>query len=95
MYISSICVIAPSHIQCHSLINFLVVIWLCENVCNLYKQEQWTDTKAMTCWNQLARDLTIRLNDNMHQGATIEEHEVKSKQSKLHYKENITMGQGN
>lgn len=29
MHTSSNCVIAPSHIQCHSLINFLVVIWLC------------------------------------------------------------------
>jgi hypothetical protein len=43
-------------------------------------EEQWTDTKAMACWNQLARDLTMRFTDNKHQGSTIEEHEVKAEQ---------------
>jgi hypothetical protein len=43
-------------------------------------EEQRTDTKAMACWNQLARDLTMRLTDNKHQGSTIKEHEVKAEQ---------------
>jgi hypothetical protein len=41
-----------------------------------------TKAKVMACWNQLARDLTVRFTDNKHQGLTIEEEE-KSKQMKL------------
>jgi hypothetical protein len=48
--------------------------------------EQWTKAKAMACWNQLARDLTMRFTDNKHQGFTIEEEE-KSKQMKLNYRD--------
>jgi hypothetical protein len=40
--------------------------------------EQRTKAKAMACWNQLARGLTVRFTDNKHQGLTIEEEEVKA-----------------
>jgi hypothetical protein len=42
------------------------------NVRNL-DEEQRTEPKAMTCWNQLARELTMWVTDNNHQGSTIEE----------------------
>jgi hypothetical protein len=45
--------------------------------------EQQTEAKAMACWNQLARELTVRLTDNKHQGLTIEEEEVKAKATEL------------
>jgi hypothetical protein len=53
------------------------------NFQKLDDKEQWTDTKAMACWNQLARDLTMRLTDNKHQGSTSEEHKVKAEQPAL------------
>jgi hypothetical protein len=34
------------------------------------------NAKAMTCWNELARDLTMLFTDKTYQGLTIEEHEV-------------------
>jgi hypothetical protein len=45
--------------------------------------EQRTEAKAMACWNQLARELTVRFTDNKHQGLTIEEEEVKANESEL------------
>jgi hypothetical protein len=39
-------------------------------------EEQRTEAKAMICWNQLARELTMWVTENKHQGSTIEEGEI-------------------
>jgi hypothetical protein len=45
------------------------------NVRNL-DEEQHTEAKALTCWNQLARELTLWVTENTHQGSTIQEEEI-------------------
>jgi hypothetical protein len=45
--------------------------------------EKRTEEKAMACWNQLAKELTLRFTDNKHEGLTIEEEEVKANETEL------------
>jgi hypothetical protein len=48
-------------------------------------EDQRTDTKVISCWNKLARDLTMRRTSITDQPLM----NMKSKQSNLHYKEDI------
>jgi hypothetical protein len=47
----------------------------------------------MTCWNQLARDLTIRFTDITRIKEQPLTKDMKSKQSKLHFKEKATVNE--